>query len=69
MIQLTRFNGKRVYLNAELIQTVEGTPDTVIQLVNGERILVKESPETVVRRVILYQNQVHNPQLALDNGD
>ncbi len=39
MIRVTRFNGTKIYLNAELIQSVEGTPDTVITLTNNKRSL------------------------------
>lgn len=69
MIQLTRFNGKKVVINAELIQMVEHTPDTIIVLSNGEKILVKETMEMVTERVIEYQRLVHNPQLPLHTGE
>jgi len=58
MIVVTRLNSKRVVLNAELIKTVEETPDTVITLVNGDRLLVVESLEEVVRRSIEYSRSV-----------
>ncbi len=64
MISVTRFNGTRFYLNAELIQTVEGTPDTVISLTNGVKIIVKEPPETVVDRILSYQTTIRNPKLS-----
>jgi flagellar protein FlbD len=69
MIQLTRFNGKRLVINAEMIQMVEHTPDTVIVLNNGEKILVKETVEDVVKRVIEYKRLVHNPHLTIDFGE
>lgn len=69
MIQLTRFNGSKLYLNAELIQTVEGTPDTVITLTNNVKIVVKESPKTVIEKIITYQRLVRNPQLELHLGE
>ena len=47
---LTQFNGDEVYVNANLIETVEGRPDTVISLTNGKKIMVRESPEEVVGR-------------------
>ncbi len=58
MIVVTRLNSKRVVLNAELIKTVEETPDTVITLVNGDRLLVRESLEEVVRRSVEYSRSV-----------
>ncbi len=69
MIQLTRFNGSKLYLNAELIQTVEGTPDTVITLTNNVKIVVRESPKTVIEKIITYQRLVHNPHLELHLGE
>lgn len=68
MILLTRFNGVKFYLNADLIQTIEGTPDTVITLTNNTKVLVKESPERVLERVIEYQRLVRNPRPIHDSG-
>jgi len=69
MIQLTRFNGKRLVINADLIQLGEHTPDTIVVLTNGEKILVKEPVEVVVRKVIEYKRLVHNPQFSLESGE
>ena len=52
MIRLTRLNGKEFLLNSELIKFLEETPDTVVTLVNGERVVVVESADDVVERVI-----------------
>ena len=54
MIRLTRLNGQPFVLNAELIRTVEETPDTTIRLTNGEHYIVKESMDDVVERAIDY---------------
>jgi flagellar protein FlbD len=69
MIQVTRFNGLKFYINAELIQTVEGTPDTVITLVNEVKIVVKDKPDLVVDRIIAYQQKVRNPVDQFGAGD
>lgn len=58
MISVTRLNGHRVVLNADLIKFLEETPDTMITLVNGERIIVKEALDEVVRRAIDYTRHV-----------
>ncbi|MDI6823470.1 MAG: flagellar FlbD family protein [Bacillota bacterium] len=55
MIHVTRLNGQPMVLNAELIETVEATPDTVISLTTGRKVLVKESPEEVASRVMTYR--------------
>ncbi|WAA13597.1 flagellar FlbD family protein [Fervidibacillus halotolerans] len=48
MIQLTKLNGKKFYLNALYIETVESFPDTTITLTNGKKIVVKEKEQTVI---------------------
>ena len=58
MITVTRLNNKAMVLNAELIKTVEATPDTLITLINGDRMLVIESPEEIVQRAIEYGRQL-----------
>ncbi len=69
MISVTRFNGTKIYLNAELIQSVEGTPDTVITLTNDVKIIVKEPPQDVIEKIITYQRLVRNPQLNVRSGE
>lgn len=59
MIELTRFNGERFVLNADLIETVESTPDTVIRLLTGKKLVVKETVEEVVDRTLEYARRVH----------
>ena len=54
VIVVTRLSGQRFVLNAEQIRTVEQNPDTVITLMNGDHVLVKESLEEVIRRSIEY---------------
>lgn len=54
MITVTRFNGHKFVLNAELIRTVESNPDTTIQLINGDHFIVKESMADVVKLAIEY---------------
>lgn len=54
MITVTRLNGKRFVLNAELIRTVEENPDTTITLINGDHFIVKESMREVVLLTVEY---------------
>jgi flagellar protein FlbD len=61
VIPVTRLNGTHFYLNAELIQLVEQTPDTVITLVNEKKVIVLESAALVTERVLAYQRSVHQP--------
>jgi flagellar protein FlbD len=60
MINLTRTDGAEIVLNAQLIEIVEATPDTVISLTTGRKVLVRESVGQVVNRVIAYERRVHS---------
>ena len=48
-------NDKELVLNAELIETIEETPDTVITLLNGKKLIVEESMDDIVRKVMDYR--------------
>ena len=58
MISVTRLNDQPLVLNAELIKTVESTPDTLITLINGDRMMVKESMDEIVRKAVEYGRQI-----------
>lgn len=60
MINLTRLNGSPMVVNADLIETIEATPDTVIALATGNRYVVKESVEVVVEKAIAYKKKVNS---------
>ena len=60
MIEITRINGKELIINAEMIETVEETPDTVITLVNGKKIIAKESRQEVKNLVISYKREIYH---------
>ena len=51
MIQLTRLNNARLAVNCDLIKYVEEAPDTVLTLLNGEKLVVRETTEQVIERV------------------
>ncbi len=58
MIQLTRLNNKPLVVNSDLIKFVERSPDTLITLISGEKIVVLESPEQVLARVTEFRRSV-----------
>jgi flagellar protein FlbD len=58
MIQLTRLNNSNITINSDLIKFVEQSPDTVITLLNGEKILVRESVGQILDRVIEFRRRV-----------
>ncbi len=58
MITVTRLNDKPLVINAELIKTIESTPDTLITLLNGDHMIVKEPMEEIVRKAVEYGRQI-----------
>jgi flagellar protein FlbD len=55
MIELTRLNGKPIVLNSDLIKSAEASPDTMLTLINGEKLIVREDLAEVVERVLAYR--------------
>jgi flagellar protein FlbD len=58
MIQLTRLNHHPFFINCELIKTIENTPDTVLTLVAGEKIVVLESSAEVVEKIVEFRRRI-----------
>ena len=58
MIDVKRMNGKQFTLNSDLIETIEETPDTVLTLTTGKKIIVKESRQEVKNLVKLYRKEI-----------
>jgi flagellar protein FlbD len=55
MIEVTRLNGSSMMLNSDLIKTAEASPDTMITLVNGEKLIVREAPAEIVERMLAHR--------------
>lgn len=58
MIQLTRLNKSEIMINSDLIQYVEETPDTVITLTNGQKIVVVEPASEIVNKVVEFKKRI-----------
>jgi flagellar protein FlbD len=58
MIRLTRLNGNLLVVNSDLIKYAEASPDTMLTLINGEKLVVLESCDEVVSRTIAYRARV-----------
>jgi flagellar protein FlbD len=58
MVKVTRLDGAEFVLNAELIEHIEATPDSVITLMTGKKWVVLESVDEVVRRVVQYRRSL-----------
>ena len=70
MIEVTRLNHTAMVLNADLIESVEATPDTVITLTTGQKLVVLEPAAEVVRRVVEFRRAIYSGVLncALRHG-
>ena len=58
MINVTKMNNMNITINSDLIETIEETPDTVITLTTGKKLLVKESRQEIVNLVKLYKKEL-----------
>lgn len=61
MITLTKLNMKAFSLNADLIETIETTPDTVITTVTGRKYVVQESEQSIIEQIITYKRRINCP--------
>ncbi|HWZ29811.1 MAG TPA: flagellar FlbD family protein [Bryobacteraceae bacterium] len=59
MIHLTRINHVTLVLNSDLIEHIETTPDTVISLINGQKFVVLETTDEIMRKVIEFRRAIH----------
>jgi len=64
VIRLTRLNSQPIIVNSDLIKFVESNPDTVITLVSGDKILVHETADEVIARIIAFRRAVITGLLA-----
>lgn len=66
MITVTRLNHTPLVINPDLIVFIEETPDTIITLSNGEKIVVQETVGEVIQRVLNYRRCVFNPSIPIE---
>lgn len=59
MIRVSRLDGSELVINAELIELIEPTPDTIITLTTERKLIVRESVDEVIARVIAYRNRAY----------
>lgn len=58
MVKLTRMNGLEFVVNAELIEFLESTPDTVMTLTTGKKFVLRDTVEEVVEKIIAYRKAI-----------
>ena len=69
MIRVTRLNGERFALNPDLIERVEGHPDTVVFLVDGTKYVVRESVDDVLQEIREYRAGILATSYEMDRGE
>ena len=62
MIALRRLNNQPIMVNADLIETLESTPDTVITLTSGNKLLVRDSMEEIQAKIVDYKRRIYGPK-------
>ena len=58
MIKVTKLNRQEYYLNSDMIETIEETPDTVITMLNGKKFIVSEPAPEVVENIIKFRGKI-----------
>ncbi len=58
MIKVTRLNGEPIYINSDLIEFIETTPDTIITLTTGKKVIIKENIEYVIQHIVDYNQKI-----------
>jgi flagellar protein FlbD len=59
MIFVTRLNGKELVVNSDMIQFIEATPDSVITLVDGKKLVVSESVDDIIEKIVKYRVRLY----------
>jgi len=58
MISVTRLDGKKYWINPHLIESMEQTPDLTITFLSGKKVVISESPEELIDRIIAYRSKL-----------
>ncbi len=58
MIEVTRLNGKKYWLNPHLIESMEEKPDLTVVLITGKIVVLKDKPQEVIEKIIAYRKQI-----------
>lgn len=58
MIEVTRLNGKKVWVNPHQIESIEVNPDVTLIMLSGKAIIVQEKPDELIQKIIEYRRQI-----------
>jgi len=61
MIALIRLNGQPLMVNCDLIESIEATPDTVVTLTSGNKLIVRDSMEEVQAKIVAFKRKIYGP--------
>ncbi len=60
MIEVTRLNGKKYWINPHQIEDMEQNPDLTLTLLSGKKVVVSESPDEIINRIVEYRKRIGN---------
>lgn len=68
MISITRLNGTTLWVSSDQIEFIEATPDSIISMVSGKRVIARETPEDLVTKIVEFRRRVFDkpPELLVD---
>ncbi|MBQ7167060.1 MAG: flagellar FlbD family protein [Treponema sp.] len=58
MVEVTRLDGKRYWINPHQVEYMEETPDLTLTMLSGKKVVVRESPEEVIDRIVAYRRKI-----------
>ena len=58
MVEVTRLDGKRYWINPHQVEYMEETPDLTLTMLSGKKVVVRESPEEVIARIVAYRRKI-----------
>ena len=58
MIDVMRLDGKIYWVNPHMIESMEATPDLTLTMLSGKKIIVRNSPEDIIKKIIEYRRQI-----------
>jgi len=68
MIKVTRLNNDEIVINDDLIEFIETIPETIVSLTDGKKIMVRESPDEIIRRVAAFRRMAGRLDVKLNSG-
>ncbi len=58
MVEVTRLDGKKYWINPHQVEYMEQTPDLTLTMLSGKKVVVRESPEEVIERIVAYRRKI-----------